>query len=147
MVPDVDADEPETGDAAKIARRHIRVGLWSLAAFVVLGAALETFHAYKSPFYLDAGHETTRLLLRLAHAHGTLLSLVQIVYGVVVNARPAVASRIASGALLASLVLIPIGFLLGGTAAHGSDPGLPIALVPPGALALVVGLVIAARRS
>lgn len=132
--------------AAQLSRRHIRFGLWSLAAFVLLGAALEIFHAYKSAFYLDAGHETTRLLLRLAHAHGTLLSLVQIAYGLIVHARPVAASRLASGALLASLVLVPAGFFLGGVFAHGADPGLAIALVPPGAAALIVGLVQAARR-
>ncbi len=137
----------EDGDrAAQISRMHVRVGLWSLAAFVMLGAALEVFHAYKSPFYLDAGHETTRLLLRLAHAHGTLLSLVQIAYGLIVHARPAAASRIASGAFLASLALVPAGFLLGGVFARGADPGLAIALVPPGAVALIAALVIAARR-
>ncbi len=139
-------EEPDTNLAAQLSRRHIRLGLWSLALFVLLGAVLEVFHAYKSAFYLDAGHETTRLLLRLAHAHGTLLSLVQIAYGLVLHARPATTSRLASGALLASLVLVPAGFFLGGVFAHGADPGLAVALVPPGAAALIVGLVLSARR-
>ena len=139
--------ETEDNDAKAIARRHIRVGLWALAFFVVVGAVLETLHAYKSPFYLDAGHETTRLLLRLSHAHGTLLSLFSIVYGAIVHVRGAIASRIASGALLASMVLIPAGFMLGGVFARGADPGLAIALVPPGAIALLVAIVISARRT
>jgi hypothetical protein len=136
----------ETTRASTTSRNHLRAGLWSLAVFVLLGAALEAFHAYKSPFYLDAGHETARLLLRLAHAHGTLLSLVQVAYGLVVHVRPATDSRMASGSLLAALVLIPAGFLLGGVFARGADPGLGVALVPAGAVALIIGLLSAARR-
>ena len=146
MEKDTEKDTETLEVAALLTRRHMRVGLWSLAAFVLLGAALEGFHAYKSPFYLDAGHETARLLLRLAHAHGTLLSLLQIVYGLVVHVRPGAASRLASGALLSSLALIPAGFLLGGLFARGPDPGLSIALVPAGAAALLLALVVSARR-
>ena len=46
----------------------------------------------------------------------------------------------ASRGLLVSLVLLPFGFFAGGVVVHGGDPGLPIVLVPIGALALVVAL-------
>lgn len=138
-------DEPETTEA--VVARHLGAGWWGLAIFVVLGSVLELMHAIKSPLYLDAGRETTRLLLRLAHAHGTLLSLVNIAYALTVRARPGAARPLASVALLLSLVLLPGGFLAGGIWAHGGDPGLGVLLVPAGAVALIVGAVVVARRT
>jgi len=133
-------------NADPLVTRHLRAGLWGLFAFLVLGGVLETLHATKSPYFVDAGQETARLLFRLAHAHGTLVSLVNVVYALVVRARPAVATAAASACLLASLVLLPLGFLVGGLFAHGGDPGLGIVLVPPGALALAAGIALAAWR-
>lgn len=136
----------ESTDADRIVRRHLRVGWWGLFVFLLLGGALEMLHALKQPEYLDAGRETTRLLLRLAHAHGTLLSLVNVAFALTVRARPEAASRGASLALLAAVALLPLGFLLGGVTAHGGDPGLPVILVPPGAVALALGIALTARR-
>ena len=128
-----------------LSTKHLRIGFWALAVFVVLGAALEALHATKSGFYLDEANETRRLLWRLAHAHGTLLALVNIAYGLVVDRRPETAKPFASRCLLAALVLLPLGFFLGGIDAKGGDPGIGAALVPAGALALVGGLVTIAR--
>src|SRR5207302_2042026 len=114
----------------RIATRHLRAGLWGLFAFLLLGAVLETLHATKSPFFVDAGQETPRLLLRLAHAHGTLVSLINVVFALVARARPNAATPAASASLLAALVLLPLGFLAGALFAHGGDPGLGIVLVP-----------------
>src|SRR5688572_3583770 len=128
------------------ALRHLRAGWWGLALFVVLGAILELLHAVKSPFFVDAGRETTRLLLRLAHAHGTLLSLVNVAYACTVHVRRETGRAAVSAALLAALVLLPGGFLLGGLWAHGGDPGLGVVLVPGGAVLLfVAALSIGAR--
>jgi hypothetical protein len=121
--------------------RHLRAGVFALAGFVALGLALEAFHAWKAPFYLDAGHETMRLLLRLGHAHGTLLAIVNVGYGLVVNARPKAASTFSSACMLAALVLVPLGFLSGAATATAGDAGIAIILVPPGAIALFAGLV------
>lgn len=129
-----------------IATRHLRIGWWALALFVVLGAGLELLHGIKAPFYLDAGQETTRLLLRLAHAHGTGLAIVNIVFGLTVHARPRAASRFASACLLTALVLLPVGFFAGGLGASRGDPGVGILLVPAGALALLCGVVAVAQR-
>ena len=71
------SDEPN--QESPVVSRHLRAGLFGLVAFLVLGIVLETLHATKAPFYLDVGQETTRLLLRLAHAHGTLVALVTVV--------------------------------------------------------------------
>lgn len=126
-------------------RRHLRAGWWGLALYVLLGAVLELLHAIKSPVFVDAGRETTRMLLRLAHAHGTLLAVVNIAYALTVKAHPAAARPLASAALLAALVLLPAGFFLGALWAHGGDPGLGVLLVPVGALAITVGAAVVAR--
>jgi hypothetical protein len=130
-----------------IVRRHLRAGWWGLLAFLVLGGVLETLHAIKHPAYVDAASETTRLMLRLAHAHGTLLSIVNVVFALTARARPEVAGRGASSALLAALVLLPLGFLAGALSARGGDPGIGIVLVPPGAIALAIGVGFTARRT
>ena len=126
--------------ADELALRHLRAGWWGLALFVVLGAILELFHAIKSPLFVDAGQETTRLLLRLAHAHGTLLALVNIGYALTVRAYPEAARRSSSALLLGALVLLPGGFL-----AARADPGLGIVLVPAGAAFLFAGAALVGR--
>ena len=126
--------------------RHLRAGWWGLAIFVVLGAVLEGLHALKSPVFVDAGRETTRMMLRLAHSHGTLVAMVNILYALTLRARPSAAERpFASASLLAALVLLPGGFFLGALFAHGGDPGLGIVLVPVGALAVTLGAGLVAR--
>lgn len=128
-----------------LARRHLRAGWIALSVYLTLGIALEAFHGFKVGFYLDVGNETRRLLFRLAHAHGTLLAFVNILYGLTVRAVPESGRPLASGALLAALLLLPLGFFAGGIVIHGGDPGLPILLVPAGALALLVGTLVTAR--
>lgn len=131
--------------ADSIARRHVRAGFVAMAFFVVVGAVLEGLHAFKVPGYVDPEGEVRRLLLRLGHAHGALLAVVNVVHGLVVRAFPEAARAIGSAAHLAALVLLPAGFLLGAWGASGGDPGAAIALAPAGALALVVALVTTAR--
>jgi hypothetical protein len=132
-------------DPTALVHRHLRAGWWGLALFVALGVVLELLHAIKAPYYVDAGRETTRLLLRLAHAHGTLLSILNIVYALTIGAAPSTARPSVSAALLAALVLVPGGFFLGGAWAHGGDPGLGVLLVPAGAAVLFIGALIVGR--
>lgn len=132
---------------ASLVDRHLRVGFWGLAASVALGLGLEALHAAKVAFFLDAGQETVRLLLRLAHAHGAGLSLVNVAYAAAAHVRPATGSRRASTCLLAATALVPLGFLAGTIGARGGDPGLGVALVPPGGVLLLVGLVTVATRA
>ena len=129
-------------------RRHLRFGWWSLAFFLLIGTTLEAMHGLKVGYYLDASNSTPRLLWTLAHAHGALLGLVHLGFaatlglGVVLSER---SSRWASGCLAGASFLLPGGFAIGGWFAEAGDPGLGVLLVPVGAAALLVSVVLTAR--
>jgi hypothetical protein len=119
------------------ANRNLRFGWWSLLVFLSLGGVLETLHGFKIGWYVDVGNETRRLMFTLAHAHGTLLALVNIAAGLTVRMverftlRPSV-----SFALIWAAILLPGGFFLGGIVIYDGDPGLGVWLVPIGAALL-----------
>ena len=128
-------------------RRHLRFGWSELLLFLGVGILLEAMHGFKVGWYLNAGEETRRLLLTLAHAHGVLLGLVNVALAATLHAmsRPDLATlRVASPLLLAASILMPAGFLLGGLQTYGGDPGPGIFLLLPGAacLASAVSLVV-----
>ncbi len=134
--------------APDLARLHLRVGWWALLFFLSAGVVLEAMHGFKVGFYLDVSNETRRLTWTLAHAHGSLLSVLNLVFAATLPLAPGWTgpSRIAaSRCLIGSLILLPLGFLLGGAFVHGGDPGLGILLVPPGAALLFVAVLLAAR--
>jgi hypothetical protein len=131
-------DAPEN-----LVRRHHRVGWWGLFAFASLGLVLETLHGFRVGWYLDAGSESRRLMLRLGHAHGTLLSLVNVAYAVVLASslgRRLATPQSASRWLVAATALLPGGFLVGGLLPIGDEPGPGVLLVPLGAVALLAAL-------
>jgi hypothetical protein len=117
--------------------RNLRFGWWSLLVFLSLGALLETLHGFKIGWYVDVGNETRRLMFTLAHAHGTLLAVVNIAAGLTVRTverstlRPSV-----SFSLIWAAILLPAGFFLGGIVIYDGDPGLGVWLVPIGAALL-----------
>ena len=126
--------------------RQLRFGWWALLAYLTLGIALEVLHGLKLGWYLDVGHEMRRLMFTLAHAHGTLLALVNIAAGL--TARSVKGFELApsaSHALLWAGVLLPAGFFLGGVVIHDGDPGIGIVLVPIGGLLLLYGVARVAR--
>jgi hypothetical protein len=132
------------------ARRHLRFGWWSLAVFATLGLVLESFHGFKVRAYLDVPNETRRLMWTLAHAHGTLLSVVHVIFGLSVRVAPEVSARdrpLISRCLIGASVLLPGGFFLGGVAFYGGDPGIGIVLVPVGAIAMIIAAIVLARLS
>ena len=131
-------------------RRHFRLGWWSLLVFVCLGIVLEGMLAFRVGWYMDVGdNETHRLMLRLGHAHGTLLSVLNIVFAgsLARLSLPAGARVLASRCLAAATLLVPGGFLLGGLVTHGADPGLGIILLPAGAVLLLFGIFQVARHT
>lgn len=84
----------------------------------------------------------------LAHAHGTLLSLINVVFGLSVRAAPeTVAGRepIVSPALIAATIVMPVAFFMGGVAFFEGDPGIGVLLLPIGAFLLLAALFSLAR--
>ena len=132
----------------RLAWFHMCFGWWGLLVFVALGLLLETMHGLKIDFYLNVDHETRRLVWRLAHAHGGLISLVHIGFAATIVAVPAAEigkrMRLASMCLVSSTILLPGGFFAGGLGLHGSDPGIGIFLVPPGGLLLFLSILFVA---
>jgi len=143
------APEPAEGPATvELSRLHLRVGFWALLGFLSGGIALEALHGFKAGFYLDVSNETRRLVWTLAHAHGALLSILNLVFAAALPAMPGFRGAprlLASRCLLGALILLPLGFFLGGVFVHGGDPGLGVLLVPPGGLLLFVAIFLAAR--
>lgn len=110
-----------------------------MALFAALGIALEGMHGLKVAWYLEQANETRRLMFTLSHAHGTLLSVLNLVFGTLLQVMGGGSSKmIASRCLLASTVLMPFGFFLGGLYIYAGDPGLGVMLVPAGALCLII---------
>ncbi len=128
-----------------VARRHHLAGWCLLLLFLSLGAFLDYLHGFKVGFYLDPEHRVRRDMWRLAHTHGTLLGLVQIAFAVGVTRfgrwTPG-RIKLASFFLLDAGVLMPLGFFLGGLFPSEGDPWLGVLLVPPGALLLLIGVVL-----
>jgi len=131
---------------ADAARWHVRFGWWSLLVFAGLGLTLEILHGFKVGAYLDVSNETRRLMWRLAHAHGALLGVIHIAYGLTLQSITAMTvSRTTSRALIGASVLLPAGFFLGGVQFYAGDPGLGVSLVTVGAGLLLVALFRIAR--
>ena len=124
------------------AARHFRVGWRALFVFAALGLILESLQGFKVAAYLDVSNETRRLMWRLAHAHGTLLAVVNILFALTLRTSPSplpAASRI-SPVLIAATLLLPLGFFLGGLWFYAGDPGPGILLVPIGAGLLLLAV-------
>lgn len=130
------------------ARRHLLIGWSAILVFLTLGALLEALHGFKIGFYLDLANATRRHLWTLAHAHGALLGILNVVFAASLRVfcpRPEAWQRSASACLFAATLLLPGGFFLGGLVIYAGDPGLGILLVPLGALLLLLGVAIALR--
>jgi hypothetical protein len=123
--------------------RHARAGWAALLVSTIFGLGLDGLHAFKVGWYLDVADETRRLMWTLAHAHGTLLGLVNLGFSATAHRQPPRAARRrqnASRCLLAATALLPAGFFLGGCFIYAGDPGLGVVLVPVGGVLLVAAL-------
>ncbi len=144
------ASQQGSSPLADISRLHLQAAWWSLLLFLTLGMILETLHGFKVGFYLDVSNSTRRLMWTLAHAHGTLISILNLVLAMSIRLTPdwkASSRTLASRCLLGALVLIPLGFFLGGVFIHGGDPGIGVILLPPGGLLLFLSVLLTARAS
>lgn len=146
-VTEVQTDESATEAWQPTAARHLRAGWWLLLLFLSAGLVLEALHGFKIGAYLGVNNETRRLMWTLAHAHGTLLGLINLGFAFSLHWLPAWSEssrRLASSALLASSVLMPAGFFLGGVWIYAGDPGLGIVLVPIGGALLFLAILLTA---
>lgn len=119
----------------------VRFGWTSLFVWTLGGLLLEVAHGFKwAPFFAS---ELTRLLLRLAHAHGVGLSLVILLLSHVPErlflGAPARFAWLSIWMRFAA-VTMPVGFAAGAIGHTEGDPSRAIALVPLGACALLAGL-------
>lgn len=122
---------------AKLVTRHRRWGWGCLALFAMAGLLLESLHGFKLAALVD--HETRRTMWRLAHAHGALLGLVHLGFAsqLAQQLPGGERARGVSLALRVATICMPLGFVLGGAWYWDGDPGLGIALVPVGGVALI----------
>jgi hypothetical protein len=151
MSKTLSATEVSTGGAedplAMVVLRHLRFGWCALLLFLSLGLALEALHGFKVQAYLNVMNETRRLMWTLAHAHGTLLAVVNLAFAFSILMTPNWKPRFrhtASYSLTAASVLMPGGFFLGGMWVYAGDPGLGIVLVPIGGALLLVAIILTA---
>ena len=118
-----------------------------MLVFLTLGLVLEFLHGFKVSLYLDPDKELRRELWTLAHAHGTLLSLVQLLFSAAITSghfRSPRRAKLCSVLLLGATLLLPGGFFLGGVAPTEWDPWIGIIWVPLGGLFLLGGVLVAA---
>ena len=135
---------PESRSGRPLHLRHAIFGWGLILLSTCVGITLEALHGFKMSWYLDVGNEMRRLMLTLGHGHGTLLGVLNLVFGMGLNALPdwsAQGREFASRCLLIASVLIPGGFIMGGIHIYDGDPGLGVMLVPVGALAFITMLV------
>lgn len=125
------------------ARRSLRYGFTALLLFVAGGLTLEFLHLIKAPWYLE--NHLRRELWVLAHAHGALLALFNLVYAALL---PRIAAAAGAGAWLRwGAALVPAGFFLGGIGNSEGDPSLAIVLTPIGALAVLIALALCVKAA
>lgn len=143
--------EPSGAPAdAPLGRRHLAFGWGSVAVFATFGLVLEMLHGFKVGFFLDVSNETRRLMWQLAHAHGTLFGILNIGFSWSLERLPewaAPARERTSKLLIGGSVLMPAGFLLGGTVVYGGDPGVGVLLTPVGAVMIIAAAALTARAS
>ena len=138
-----ETEQYPSADTRHLIDTHFRWGWSLLLLFLTLGLFLEALHGFKAGFYLDASSETRRMTWTLAHAHGTLFSLIHLAFAAYLNTRVDWAQgslKLASRSLMGGSILLPISFFLSGLYTYDGDPGLFIYLAPIGALLMLLAV-------
>jgi hypothetical protein len=126
--------EPE-----KIQKMNVAAQAWfGLLFWMSMGLLFEGLIGFRAPAYLQ--DPVRRELFRLAHAHGTLLSILLLVVNIYLVKGLIAPPRLAIRALQAGVVIMPAGFLLGGLWHYESDPNFLIFLAPAGGLLIIFGV-------
>jgi hypothetical protein len=120
---------------------HLRLSIALVALFMASGLWLEAMYGLRAEGWLD--DPLRREFLRLGHAHGGLLGLVNVALAWALERLQtpgAWAGKIRVAALLGAL-LVGLGFMLGGLMHGPTDPGVAVLAVPAGAMLLLSSLV------
>lgn len=120
---------------------HLRLALLSTAMFLAAGLGLEALLGLRDEGFM--ADTLRRELLRLGHAHGALLSLVNVALAWAMERLQTPdpwAQRIRVAALGGAL-LVGLGFAGGGLWHGPTDPGPLVLMVPAGALMLLPAIV------
>jgi hypothetical protein len=124
--------------------RHIRLSLAGAAAFLAMGLWLEAMYGLRERGWMDDG--LRRELLRLGHAHGGILCLLNLGLSWALgrlSTPESWASRIRAAALVGAWT-VGLGFVGAGLWHGPTDPGPLVLVVPAGALLLLMALAAAA---
>lgn len=119
---------------------HLRASLVVTAVFLALGLGLEALLGLRPAGWME--DELRRELVRLGHAHGALLGMLNLGLGWAterLSTPPSWAGRVRTAGLLGAL-LVGLGFVGGGVWHARTDPGPLVLLVPAGALMLLAAL-------
>lgn len=122
------------------ADRHLRLALAVTTLFLAMGLWLEAMLGLRAQGLHDDA--LRREFLRLGHAHGALLGLLNVGLGLAMERlrTPAAwATRIRPAALCGALA-VGLGFVGGGLWHGPTDPGPLVLAVPAGAMLLVSSL-------
>ncbi len=112
---------------------------FTLAFWLGFGLLMEGLIGFRSPAYLQ--DPVRREVFRLAHAHGTILSLLLLIASLYLCKDLVSPPRLSILSLRIGALLMPVGFLLGGIWHYESDPGPGIFLVPVGGLMIIFGVI------
>ncbi len=123
------------------AASHLRWSLALLALFLASGLWLEAMFGLRAQGWVD--DPLRREFLRLGHAHGGLLALVNLALAQAMGrlGTPEPWARRVRPAALAGAALVGVGFVGGGLWHAATDPGPLVLLVPAGAMTLLACLV------
>jgi hypothetical protein len=119
---------------------HLRLSIALVALFMASGLWLEAMYGLRARGWLD--DPLRREFLRLGHAHGGLLGVVNLVLAWALErlqTPSAWATKIRVAALLGA-VLVGLGFMFGGLWHGPTDPGAAVLAVPAGAMLLLCSL-------
>jgi hypothetical protein len=115
---------------------HLRLSLATIAVFLAMGLWLESMFGLRTRGFVD--DDLRRELLRLGHAHGGLLGLLNLALAWAMTRLETPASwapKIRVAALFGAW-LVGLGFTFGGVWHGPTDPGAAVLVVPAGALML-----------
>jgi hypothetical protein len=123
------------------AERHVRLSLGCIAVFLAMGLWLEAMMGLRTQGWMD--DTLRRELLRLGHAHGGLLGLVNIALAWAMGRlqTPDGWARKVRVAALLGAVLVGLGFIGGGLWHGPTDPGPIVLVVPAGAMLVLTSTV------